>query len=81
MDILTPSGKHRIIDITSFLPGRPIPSDYLVEAGDSKIYFFIPSDWNEDNHWGSRIGRWRKFPMLYSTGFEYATDAMSEAIN
>lgn len=76
----TPQGLYYIIDITEFLPGRHIPSDWCEEANKGGPFFFLPSNCTEETQWGgSRISLFTKFPMLYSVGSPTAEAALEEA--
>jgi len=83
--MLTPQRLFIVVEVTSFLPGRKIPADWVKESQDGeKPYFFIPSNWNEENCWD---GTWinyglpaeKRFPICYSIGFETAEKALIEA--
>lgn len=68
--MLTESGLHRVIDITSFLPGRTIPFDFCkaANAPDGGPWFFQPVWWSEENAWG-RGSTLFGFPHQYSPGY------------
>ena len=75
----TKSGRHTIFDITEFLPGRPIPKDFL-DASTDGPFFFQPSWWSEENDWGGlNAAFFRKFPFCYSPGFATPEDALAAA--
>jgi hypothetical protein len=84
--MVTPKGKYAIFDITLFLPGRTIPSDFCKEAEERGPYFFQPSHWTQENYWGgsniaylaTRKG-FLPWPMMYSTGFPTAEAALEAA--
>ena len=75
----TKNGLFLIFDITEYLPGRPIPPDYLKAAEEGGPFFFMPSNWTEENDWQTFSGRFRRFPMLYSPGYQTAEEALAAA--
>jgi hypothetical protein len=79
MEMVTSEGKYMIFEITSFLPGKPIPQEFCDEANLRGPWFFQPSHWSAKNGWYSNIGDLRKFPLLYSIGFPTAEAALVAA--
>lgn len=78
-DTFTSKGKYVVFDITSFLPGKPIPEDYFQIKDPSGPWYFRPADWNAPE-WGGVMSAYLKgFPMAYSPGFPTAEEAMKEA--
>lgn len=77
----TPSGLFRIFDVTEFLPGQPIPSEFLVPGYCDGPWYFMPTAWIAP-HWGnaSRIAINRNFPMCYSPGYATKEAALAAAI-
>ena len=82
--MVTPEGLFRVIEVTSFLPGRIIPADWVMEsAGGELPFFFLPSNWDDENYWGSwfnhRLPEEKRFPLCFSTGFATAGEALTAA--
>lgn len=75
----TKNGGYVTFEITSFLPGRPVPKEFCQEAEQNGFWFFMPSDHTEENGWKSNIGSRRNFPMIYSPGFSTEEEALQAA--
>lgn len=73
-------GHYVIFDITAYLPGRKIPKEFCDEACRAGVWFFQPTEWSEENHWGGIASAWyRNFPMIYSPGHKTAEEALNVA--
>lgn len=72
----TKAGHYKVIDVTDFAPGKPIPKSWDCSNGP---WFFIPSDW-EAPHWGgSALAQLTGFPVPYSPSFPTAEEALAAA--
>lgn len=72
----TKSGRYIIFDITEFLPGKPIPSDYDTTNGP---WFFRPADWVAPDWGGVTVAKFRGFPFAYSPGYAEPEQALAAA--
>lgn len=77
----TKSGDFVVVDITdpTFCPGIPVPIEYE-KQGTNGTWFFMPKNWaSEADGYGTFVGMFRKFPIVYSYGHATAEEALAAA--
>ena len=76
----TKSGLLRTFEITSLVPGKPIPRDFCEAANEGGPWFFQPTWWNDKNYWGGLfLSQFTGHPICYSPGFHTEEDALEAA--